>query len=146
MAFFQRALAIALAVTVCRQLGPIYTPLSLFLPSNSLTEAADSMIALAIGSSTLFFTWHIAGPLPTDPSTSSTANLNLSRSVLGSIVLVLAVCGDSLFKRVALALIVGVCWTLGWKVTTVGQRESYGKFLKQGMLLKLLELWQKGNN
>lgn len=142
---FQRAVAIALTVTMCRQLGTFYTPFSLILPSNLLTNAADSMVAITISTSTLFFTWHIAGPLTTDSSTLSTTTLNFSRSILAIIVLVLAVCGDSLFKRVTLALAVGACWALGWQVTMAEQRKSYWQFLKQGLILKLSELWQKGN-
>lgn len=141
--FFQRAVAIALTVTTCRQLGPLYTPLSLILPSNLLTETADSLIAVTIVTSTLFFTWHIAGPT-TDSSTLSTTSLNFWRIILASIVLVLAVCGDSLFKRVILALAVGACWALGWGVTTAEQRKSYWQFAKQGVILKLVDLWQKG--
>lgn len=142
--FFQRAVAIALTVTTCRQLGTFYTPLSLILPSNLLTDAANSMIAVTIVTSTLFFTWHIAGPT-TDSSTLSTTSLNFWRIILASIVLVLAVCGDSLFKRATLALAIGACWALGWGVTTAEQRESYWQYLKQGLILKLLDLCQKVN-
>lgn len=142
---FQRALAITLTVTICRQLGAFYAPLSLFLPSNLLTDAADAMIATTIATSTLFFTWHIAGPLTADSSALSTTSLSFWRSSLAIIVLVLAVCGDSLFKRATLALTVVACWILGWKATTAEQRKSYRGFLKQGLILKLLDLWQKGN-
>ncbi|KAJ5588486.1 hypothetical protein N7537_011164 [Penicillium hordei] len=143
--FFQRALAIALTVTACRQLGTLYTPLSLFLPSNLLTDAVDSLIATVVATATLFFTWHIAGPLTTDSSTFSTTSLNFSRSILASIVLVFTLCGDSLFKRASVALAVGACWTIGWKITLAEQRNSYWQFLKQALILKLLDLWQKGN-
>ncbi|KAF3388628.1 hypothetical protein F1880_003330 [Penicillium rolfsii] len=141
--FLQRALAVALTVTACRQLGPLYTPLSLILPSNLLTETADSILAAMILTSTLFFSWHIAGPKP-DSSTLSTTSLNFYRMILAGVVLVLAVCGDSVFKRVTLALAIGACGTLGWGVTTAEQRKSYWQFAKQGLILKLVDLWQKG--
>lgn len=141
----QRALGIALTVTACRQLGTLYTPLSLFLPSNLLTDAVDSLVATAVATATLFFTWHIAGPLTTESSTISAASLNFSRSVLASIVFVFALCGDSLFKRASLALAIGACWSIGWKVTVAEQRKSYWQFLKQALILKLLDLWQTGN-
>ncbi|KAJ5757551.1 uncharacterized protein N7511_006245 [Penicillium nucicola] len=143
--FFQRALAVALTITVCRQLGTFNTPLSLFLPSNVLTDTLDSLISATVATAALFFAWHIAGPLRTDSSTFFTASLNSSRSFLASIVLVFSLCEDSLFKRVILALAVGACWTLGWKVTVAEQRKSYWQFLRQALVLKVLELWQKGN-
>jgi hypothetical protein len=43
-----------------------------------------------------------------------------------------------------LALAVGACWALGWGVTTAEQRKSYWQFAKQGVILKLVDIWQKG--
>jgi hypothetical protein len=44
-----------------------------------------------------------------------------------------------------LALAIGACWSIGWKVTVAEQRKSYWQFLKQALILKLLDLWQTGN-
>lgn len=140
---FKRAVALTLTIIVCRQLGNLWTPLSLILPSNILTETADAIISFTNAITTIFFAWHIAGPSTTQFSYISPANLRVSSSFLVGVILVLTACSDSWIKKALLCLVTGACWFLGWNVTTVEQRKSCWQFVKQGLVFKLFELWQK---
>ncbi|EPS31688.1 hypothetical protein PDE_06645 [Penicillium oxalicum 114-2] len=143
--FLRRAVAMALAVTACRQLRPFYPAVTSVTQTNLLTVTADSMIGVVISTSTLFCAWHISGST-TESSAITATTLVLCRTILAGLMLVLAICGDTWLQKATTACVVVACWGLGWKVTTAEQRDTYWQFLKQGFFLKMLELWQKSNH